>query len=186
MVIQIGTTPQAGFDEPIELLMDCHRRVEHFLDTLVRVAEKAPASLPDEYRRALTTARHYFDQAAPRHTEDEEDSLFPRLRASHDPEAKKVLSRLEALEVDHRTARADHQRVDLITDRWLEAGAVDEDSRRELIEVLHRLRRLYTEHIRLEDEEVFPAAQRLLDDQQLQAIGGEMARRRHINIESGP
>ncbi len=186
MAIQIGTTPQAGFDEPIELLMDCHRRVEHFLDTLIRVAEKAPCPLPDEYRRALTTARHYFDQAAPRHTEDEEDSLFPRLRAMDDPEAKKVLARLKALEADHRTARVDHERVDQVTDRWLEGGTIDEDSRRELIEVLHRLRRLYTEHIRLEDEEVFPAAQRLLDEQQLQAIGDEMARRRDIDAERGP
>lgn len=178
MPVQIGIGPQAGFDEPIALMMDCHRRVEHFLDVLLRVAQEAPAELPGEHRRALTTARHYFEQAAPHHTADEEASLFPRLRQSDDPQARAVLERVEALEADHRAAKAQHERIDALFDAWLEAGDISQEARRELTDRLRQLRKLYEAHIHLEDDEVFPAALRLLDAAQLQAIGVEMAQRR--------
>jgi hypothetical protein len=31
MTIQIGAKPDSGFDDPIGMLKDCHRRIEHFL-----------------------------------------------------------------------------------------------------------------------------------------------------------
>jgi hypothetical protein len=30
MAIQIGAKPDNGFDDPIGMLKDCHRRIEHF------------------------------------------------------------------------------------------------------------------------------------------------------------
>ena len=33
--LQIGAAPDHDFDEPLGLLSDCHRRIEHFLDILI-------------------------------------------------------------------------------------------------------------------------------------------------------
>ncbi len=54
--------------------------------------------------------------AAPRHTADEEVSLFPRLRDTSDPAAAQGLDRLER---DHHEATEHHAAVDVLVRRWL-------------------------------------------------------------------
>jgi hypothetical protein len=46
------------------------------------------------------------------------------------------------------------------------------------------LKVLYQRHITVEDEELFPAAARVLDDAQLRQIGLEMAARRRVRSEN--
>jgi hypothetical protein len=41
MPITLGAKPDHGFDHPLGLLSDCHRRIEGFLDVLVRVTDRA-------------------------------------------------------------------------------------------------------------------------------------------------
>ena len=41
MPIQIGQRPDHGFTEPLGLLSDCHRRIEHFLDVLLAIDQEA-------------------------------------------------------------------------------------------------------------------------------------------------
>lgn len=54
MPMSLGTRSQPGFDRPLELMKDCHRRIERFIDVLIRVVdETAGGPLPDEHRRAL-------------------------------------------------------------------------------------------------------------------------------------
>src|SRR6202051_4820731 len=81
MPIVIGAKRESDFTDPIGMLGDCHRRIEMFLNMLVRVAEQAHGeALNEEQRGALETALRYFREAAPKHTADEEERLFPRLR----------------------------------------------------------------------------------------------------------
>jgi Hemerythrin HHE cation binding domain len=87
MPVQIGATAH-NFTDPTGLLSDCHRRVEMFLGMLVRVAEVIDRPATEETSRALESALRYFAQAAPKHTADEEQSLFPRLRRIDDPEIR--------------------------------------------------------------------------------------------------
>lgn len=182
MSIPIGTRGQADFTQPIELMMDCHRRIEHFLDVLVKVVDGAPDdALDDEHRIALETALRYFQQAAPRHTEDEEHSLFPRLREIDDPRVRHTLARMADLEADHRSAEAAHARVDALGRRWLREGWLATAARTELRDLLAAMRQTYARHIRMEDEQVFPLAQRLLEQGKLQQIGREMRQRRVEN-----
>jgi hypothetical protein len=76
--IVIGAKRESDFTDPIGMLGDCHRRIERFLDVLVRVAEQAHGeALNEEQRGALDTALHYFRDAAPKHTADEKESRFP-------------------------------------------------------------------------------------------------------------
>ena len=92
MPIAIGARRDHGFDEPLGLLSDCHRRIEHFLRVLIALDARAHGGpLLDTERNDLTAALRYFATAAPRHTADEEDSLFPRLRESSDPAALRAL-----------------------------------------------------------------------------------------------
>ena len=61
MTVSIGQNPDSGFDEPLQLLSDCHRRIEKFLDILIRVVKDCPGQkLSAEYRTALTAALKYF------------------------------------------------------------------------------------------------------------------------------
>jgi hypothetical protein len=40
MPFPIGRRPDHGFDEPLGLLSDCHRRIEDFLQVLITLAEQ--------------------------------------------------------------------------------------------------------------------------------------------------
>jgi hypothetical protein len=82
------------------LLGDCHRRVERFLAVLVHVAEQAHGEpFTGERRTAWDTALRYFREAAPKHTTDEEESLFPRLRAMDRADVKALLARVDGFRV---------------------------------------------------------------------------------------
>jgi hemerythrin-like domain-containing protein len=183
MPVKLGTKPEHGFDQPLGLLSDCHRRIENFLEMLIRVLEQSnqgASALSDEQRRALEAALRYFQVAAPRHTQDEEQSLFPRMRASDNAAASRAFERLDALEHDHREADVAHAAVDRIGRQWLEAGVLAAPCAQEIGQLLHKLRDLYARHIAVEDSELFPLAARLLDQQQLEQLGSEMAQRRGL------
>ena len=86
MALRIGQRLDRGFSEPLGLLSDCHRRIEYFLEVLIAVdAETAGGPLIPSRRTALEGALRYFAVGAPKHTRDEEESLFPRLRAQLRP-----------------------------------------------------------------------------------------------------
>jgi hypothetical protein len=57
MGIRIGAKPDNGFDDPIGMLKDCHRRIEHFLQTLCVVEERAAArAMTEEEATAVKPA----------------------------------------------------------------------------------------------------------------------------------
>ena len=179
--IQINRRPDHDFDEPLGLLSDCHRRIEHFLDTLIAVHTKAGTeTLSASDRSALEAALQYFKTAAPRHTADEEESLFPRLRESADPAAVRALAVIDGLEHDHDEANADHEAVDMLVRRWLNAGMLAPAESADLGRRLSGLRMLYQRHIAVEDQDLFPAAARVLNEDQIGQIGREMAARRGV------
>jgi hemerythrin-like domain-containing protein len=185
MPIQIGQRPDHGFDEPLGLLSDCHRRILHFLNVLATVAKDAGGGpLSPSFRQALEGALRYFAIAAPRHTQDEEVSLFPRLREMTNPALGDALAALDALEQDHRDADARHAAVDDLARRWMADDALPDVVVEELRGHLAHLTALYQRHITIEDQQIFPAAARALDAAQLKQIGGEMAARRNIRADA--
>lgn len=183
MPVLIGGRPDSSFADPLGLLTDCHRRIERFLGVLVRVAERAGNPLEVEERSALEAALGYFREAAPKHTADEEESLFPRLRARQDGAMGELLARVEALEQEHVRAGKAHQEVDRLGQAWLEAGSLSPDEAARLRALLAELEQLYRGHIAVEDGELFPAAAKLLAAEERRAIGREMAARRGFRAE---
>ena len=181
-MIQIGAPLAHDFSNPLGVLSDCHRRVEHFLQLLVTVTEEAQGGpLSPEQRDALEVGLRYFAEAAPKHTSDEEESLFPRLRASQHPEAPEAVAIAESLSGDHHAAAAHHAAIDTLGRRWLADGHLAAAATRELAARLAALATMYREHIAAEDGALFPLARRVLSAAAIAALGTEMALRRGLD-----
>lgn len=139
MPIVIGAKRESDFTDPIGMLGDCHRRIEMFLKVLVRVAEQARGGkLNEEQRGALETALRYFSEAAPKHTADEEESLFPRLRRIESADVRALMARIESLEEEHVCADRSHGEVDSLGRLWLKDGALPADQAARLLTLLLR------------------------------------------------
>ena len=176
MAVQIGARPDAGFDDPLGMLKDCHRRIENFLRVLCHVAEGGErGALSAEERNAVESALAYFRTGGQRHTRDEEDSLFPRLKQSL---SASDLDAVAALEHEHDEADELHAAVDRLFSGWIAAGSLSEDERRRLLSATERLKALYAAHIQVEEGVVFPRAAAALDAQAIAAMGSEFRARR--------
>ena len=174
----LHAAPAAGFDEPFEMLLACHQRVERMLVLLLRLAQHLPQHGADaDARQAATDVMRYFDIAGPAHHEDEERHLFPALQASGDATLQGLV---QGLHQDHQamTARWRALRADLA---GVQAGALP-----------HALAAgrwaafadLYRRHVALEESLAYPAAQPLLGPEQRLAMGREMALRRGAQLPS--
>jgi hemerythrin-like domain-containing protein len=181
MPIAIGQKLESDFRNPLGLLSDCHRRIERFLDGLIVISEEAQGNkLSDVEHQQFEVGLRYFREAAPKHTLDEEDSLFPRLRLHQDRESLTAFALLDSLHADHTEAEIKHQRVDDLGRAWLTDERLSPDHARILISLLRELRTTYEKHIAVEDNDLFPLAGRILDRAELEAIAQEMAGRRGL------
>ena len=181
MPVQIGAKSH-NFTDPTGLLSDCHRRVEMFLGTLEAVAGMIDRPAAEETRRALESALRYFAQAAPKHTADEEESLFPRLRQIRDPELEAAFSKLEQLEQEHRWAAPLHAVVDRLGAQYLSTGNLSSPEVDDFRKAVASLASMYKQHIEVEDSLVFPLAARVLSDGEKAAMAEEMAGRRRVRL----
>lgn len=185
MPITIGKKTESDYSNPLGLLSDCHRRIEGFLDVLIEIAKKAGGGkLNEDQRHALEVAVRYFREAAPKHTRDEEESLFPRMLASADERARSALALLDELHNDHTLADASHAEVETLASQWLSEGTLPVQSVGRLRELLDQLHDTYQRHIAIEDHEVFPLAGKILSNTELTNIGREMASRRSIDLDA--
>jgi hemerythrin-like domain-containing protein len=162
------------------LLSDCHRRIEMFLGVLQGIAGVIDRPLSEENAKALDSALQYFRQAAPKHNADEEESLFPRMRRIRQPEMRSAIAKVEGLEKDHRWAAPLHEEIERLGRIRLSGSSLTGTEIAMFREAVDELAEMYREHIRVEDEAVFPVAARLLPDADRKAIGEEMAVRRNI------
>jgi hemerythrin-like domain-containing protein len=181
MPIVIGEKRESDFTDPIGMLGDCHRRIVRFLHVLVALAAQQKGDpLSDEQRTLLSTSLRYFREAAPKHTADEEESLFPRLRRLDSPEIDAVLAQIDSLEQDHECADRSHAEVDRLGQLWLMNGRLSPEDALQFEKLVGQLETLYRHHIGQEDTEVFPFAARVLTPVDREAIGKEMAARRGV------
>ncbi len=167
--------PGAGFDEPFEMLLACHQRVERMLGLLERLGAHLVARGCDaDARRAAADVMRYFDLTGPAHHEDEERHLFPALRERGGPGLQAVVARLAQ---EHRTMARQWGavRADLLSaaeGRW----SVNDDAAAGARWVAFAA--LYRAHIAVEESQAYPAARPLFDTPAQAAMGREMARRR--------
>ena len=184
MTIRIGQKLDSDFHNPLELLNECHRRIERFLTCLIKISDEGHGGeLTDSLRQQPETALRYFREAAPKHTFDEDESLFPRLKRRKDCGGEAIFTLLDRLHVDHAEADKQHRRVDELGTKWLAEGSLLPDDAEQLLELLRTLHTTYERHIAVEETQVFPLAGRVLSPNELETIGQEMAARRGLVIQ---
>ena len=185
MPVHIGAKTH-NFTDPTGLLSDCHRRIEMFMATLDAVAAVIDRPPAEDTVRALESALRYFGEAAPKHTADEEVSLFPRLRQMGHPEIDSALAELEHLEDEHRWAARLHAEVERLGVQYLSMKKLSDIEIEQFRAAVTSLAAMYKRHIGIEDELVFPLAARMLSGAEKSAIAEEMARRRKVKLVPEP
>jgi pyridoxamine 5'-phosphate oxidase len=180
-VIVDFSTPGAGFDQPLELWRACHERVRRMIGLIQRLAAHLEKSAVDtDARTTATSIRRYFDEAAPRHHEDEEEDLFPRLRSRLErldsEQAKKVTDALATLEADHKDLSAMWHmlRAPLARIEHGKEATLDEAT---IALFVSR----YRAHMEIEETVIEPVLKRLLAKRDIDAIGKTMAQRRGVD-----
>jgi len=181
MPVQIGVQAH-DFKEPLDLLSDCHRRIEMFLGILEAIAKGVDRAPNEEARSALESALRYFREAAPKHTADEEQSLFPRLRRLQSNSVEHALSKIDALEKEHHWAETLHKEVDDLGRRYLIQGKLSSSEVGRFRKHVADLSGMYQRHISVEDRDLFPVAAEALPQADKLAIAEEMAERRTVNL----
>lgn len=155
-----------------EFLMACHRRIEQRLDALERAAAAIEANR-EEALAVFESAFRFLDSSGALHTEDEEDSVFPRLRARMEAGERVYLAELEH---DHAEAGGIYRHL-----RALVEGAAQGDADVAAIRgAVERLTALYRRHIASEDAALSGYARRLLTPEDRGAIAAEMRARRQL------
>lgn len=177
----IGQPHLPNFADPLGLMSHCHRKIEGYLRGLVFAVEMLRGGRLDEVSEAfrlVDAAGEHFRVRGPKHTEDEEVSLFPRMREYGGKEAEEALSALSGLESQHRSAEQAHAEFDALIARLPRDGSARAEDLDRFAEMAAALADLYRPHIRLEDELVFPVAAKVLPRHVLTLIGEEMKERR--------
>lgn len=175
--LNLHRSPAAGFDEPFEMLLACHERVQRMLALLLRLAGHLAAQGADgPARQAARDVMRYFDLAGPAHHEDEERHLFPLLLARGDADTRALVHRLQQ---DHVAMGAQWQavRADLVE---IEAGHWPPAQAAAVLPRWQAYAALYAAHIEAEEGRAYPAARPLLPAPALRVMGQEMAQRRGV------
>lgn len=174
-----------GAADPLALLVECHRKIERHLESLARAGEVLRAGSDAERLSAffaIDMARAHFAGPLVKHTEDEERSLFPRLRRSENEAAREALAALAELEAQHREADRLHAEFERLAGSMTRAGGPDAAEVARLNETIGALREHYLRHVRVENEVVFPAAARALTAEDLRQLAEEMRARRGVTL----
>jgi hemerythrin-like domain-containing protein len=172
--------PTPTFDDPLAMLRACHRRMESAIESVQRLPElERRGPLDPGARTALRQTLQYFAVVVPRHLADEEESLFPRMLAveGHGPAAEVIAG----LREEHAGIRRMHGELARLGDELVRAGQLPAPELRERLNATVReLAHAWREHLRVEEEIVFPRVASTIPPGEFGAIGAEMASRRGI------
>ena len=153
------------------MLLSCHEKIRRFMATAARLAGAEEAPTTDVAEAAAALVR-YFEEALPRHAEDEDESLRPRLEAA-------------GYEGDLERLAREHEEIDALLEvllrRWSMLAA--EPARRaelapSLLVPTRELANLFDRHLEWEEAHLIPRLAELLGDDGLAQVHAEMKARR--------
>lgn len=173
-------SPSAGFEQPLALVKASHERMMRRVELLVLLREHLCAHGADTHATVTAGAiRQYFEQAWPRHLQDEELDIFPRVRARlqnrHTVSARNIVETIELVTEQHHAFQPLLQSVALSL-RAVESGSAQRLDEMAVLCLVHRFRT----HLALEEDVLDPACARLLTPEDLRQIGSAMAARRGV------
>lgn len=167
--------PGIGFETPLAMLAECHRRVADQCRTLQRLLPHLATHGSDgPAAEAAAAVLRYFEEAAPKHHADEEQDLFPALLESMaGSDAVCLRGLIAALGDEHGVLERQWQGLRGALQRVAagQPAALDQPA-------VQAFAAGYARHIAREEAELLPMAARLLPDEALERIGRAMRRRR--------
>ena len=162
--------------EPLEILQACHGRIEEHLQVLEKLAQRVATGMPDS--AAGSDARavlRYFETSGAQHHRDEDEDLFPLLRARAAALGRiEVAAGIEELEREHATLEAQWRRL---REALSAIAALREDAAIDAGDA-ERFAWLYRRHMDREAQLVLPFAREALGAGERPELGARMAARR--------
>ncbi|MEQ1835530.1 MAG: hemerythrin domain-containing protein [Candidatus Nitrotoga sp.] len=162
-----------SFDNPLEMLLACHGKIQTQCATLRKLLQHLPSHGCDaQAQQAAQAILRYFDTAGQNHHDDEEQDLFPCLLAAQNAEVHELIARLLD---EHKVLDAAWQQLRPLLLGIAEGRATELD-----IKSAEHFIQVHDRHISLENAHLLPQAAKLLDNMQLEALGRSMAARRGV------
>ena len=175
-------SPGTAIGDPLQHLVACQERIEQHLQMLERAVGALRSAQEDERRQAreaLSKALSFLKTMGTLHTQDEEDSLFPRLRAylGDDPSALGEL--MAMLETQHREKEGVYAELAGCVSAFPAAPSAPTAEQASRCEgLVAQLTGIYRPHILIENERLLPLSGECLPKAALDEIREEM-RQRH-------
>ena len=143
----------------IRIIRDEHMALAAMLRSLGMMIDRGPSQEPEVFFDVVRAMLFYIDEfPEKRHHPKESNLLFPRVVRL----APEVFDTVVLLEKDHKNGESTVRELQHMLLAWELLG----EPRRAVFEqVAKRYISFYLEHMRLEEEVILPAAQRVLDDQ---------------------
>jgi hemerythrin-like domain-containing protein len=170
-------SPGVGFEAPFDMLEACHERVERMLNLLTRLrAHVAQNGCDAQAAAAAVDVMRYFDLAAPLHHQDEELHVFPAVLKMPSDRLDLLVCRLrqEHLEMEKLWGQV-RQALARVADSEGQNKTPFSDADQASMDAFVAI---YKDHIRAEEDLVYPEARRALDADQLSVMSRDMMRRR--------
>jgi hemerythrin-like domain-containing protein len=162
-----------------EAALEHFERAHRSLDQQLSQLQHAATAIVRERSGAAELAAvdgvlSYLERIAARHQRDEEEALFPRLRAA--PGARDLAALLRELTADHAAHRDMVRQLRSLRTRWPASGP-DASHRASLVALANELARAYRRHIDREERELLPAARERLTASDRAAIHAALEHR---------
>jgi hemerythrin-like domain-containing protein len=148
----------------LQVIRDEHSAVSAVLRSMLQMMERGPDEQPERFFDVLRAMLFYIDEFPERrHHPKESDLLFPMI-ARVAPELMEVIARLER---DHVSGESRVRELQHLLLAWELLG----DSRRVAFqEAARKYVEFYLTHMRTEETELLPVAQKLLTEQEWEQL----------------
>jgi iron-sulfur cluster repair protein YtfE (RIC family) len=175
MLNQISLLPsQLKTEDAVTSLIACHQRIRHFTGVAVKLAH-AQGATSEEVVQAASGVHRYYTVSLPLHEADEEETVRPRLDATGDERLRHAL-----------LAMADqHLAIDELLERLLPLLVMVRNNPQtihvagsEMCSITKALDEIFSAHLQLEEDVIFPAIREKLPDSVRAEMLQEMQGRR--------
>jgi hemerythrin-like domain-containing protein len=144
----------------IQIIRDEHRALAAVLRSVVMLVEDGPRDEPGRFFDVLRAMLFYIDEFPERlHHPKESNLLFPKVARAEPP----LLDVIRKLEADHMDGEGRVRELQHLLLAW---ELVGESRRAAFVDGAAAYVKFYLEHMRIEETQVLPAAERSLTEQE--------------------
>jgi hemerythrin-like domain-containing protein len=148
----------------LQIIRDEHAALAAVLRSLSMMLERGPQDEPERFFDVVRAMLFYIDEFPERlHHPKESDLLFPKI-ARGAPELMPVIGRLES---DHMKGES---RVRALQHLLLGWELIGESRRDSFLDAAREYMEFYLEHMRIEETQILPAAEKLLGPEEWEAL----------------